>query len=146
MACFKWHLAVNETRFAFISARNLCINLRGCCQIMSWETEWWGMESSTWKSITAWNGREKPTSGWWTLCSECKVTAFNPTLHTFSGTATTESRPLHQLIYRLDYHRCLYSRSFNKSSCKDAVQNESYFICSARLKLCCRALWTKDPE
>lgn len=70
LASFKWHLAVNETNFAFIFARNLCINLRGCCQIMSWEREWWGMENSAWKSITVWNRREKLTSDWWTLCTE----------------------------------------------------------------------------
>lgn len=89
MLSFKWHLAVNETYFAFILTRNLYINLRGWCQIMSWERGWWGTGSTTLKSITAWNRREKHTSSLWTICSECKVhdpkknSVRSVTLHSF---------------------------------------------------------------
>lgn len=52
IASFKWHLAVNETYFAFILIRNLWINPRGWCQIVSWESGWWGTVNFMWRSIT----------------------------------------------------------------------------------------------
>lgn len=104
LASFKWHLAMNETNFAFILARNLCINLRGCCQITSWEREWWGMENSTWKSVTAWNRREKLTSDWWTLCTEhIKLQSVN-FLRGFSRREEERDTSL-SLLHRYNYAR-----------------------------------------
>lgn len=107
----KW-----DTHFAFILIRNLYINLRGWCQIMSWERDWWGTESSTWKSITAWNRREKPTSGWWTLCSERKVSDLSVHfLRNYTGVFTSHTVDiivtgvfLPSLFKKLELQRCLY--------------------------------------
>lgn len=79
-----------DTYFAFILIRNLCINLRGWCQIVSWESGWWGTANFMWRSITTWKGREKPTSSWWRPCSQSNVTVFRPSLVTSSGTLATQ--------------------------------------------------------
>lgn len=78
------------TYCAFILIRNLCINLRGWCQIGSWESGWWGTVNFMWRSITTWKGREKPTSSWWRLCLLSNATVFRPSLVTSSGILATQ--------------------------------------------------------
>lgn len=79
-----------DTYFAFILIRNLCINLRGWCQIGSWEGGWWRTVRFMWRSITIWKGRERPTNSWWTLGSQSNVAVFRTCLLTSSGTVATE--------------------------------------------------------
>lgn len=118
----KW-----DKPFAFILIRNLCSSLGDWCRIRSWERHWWRTGSSTSRSTTAWKGREKPTSSWWTLCWRLKVRDVRPTGHFLRmyNKCTSKITQWFQTSSFTAFYTCVATRDFS---------NVSYQKCQL---LCC---------